>query len=604
MQYDKESIKQAQKQGVLDSDLDAYALGISDNEKQRIASQLRQSVADHEADDTPLKPVNRSRKKNNKKQPDTFWDKLVGFFKSLFSGMSRDMIMQKRELRDYERKLSNFSVPVYDPKTKQVKAKFAALLYKLHSEANVFADFFTARFLIGKDKFFSDRKPGFLGYLLEQLLSDRQKQILWDFRNADFQKEFSLRGEEEVVRDYEAAIKNFSADYSSANVARIESQLDFYTSLINLRNYNYRSYFSVYLKGSATLDAPQFRDFALSSSLAFLKKMDSYLNGVALDKYEEFHEAQLQEYNRAMDEAGGDEQDEESGVIMRYDPDRFAKVVKSLRKVVNNKLVTYLIRLGTENIYYKPKPVINSISYVDKYRTMVVNSLRERLESEVTRFREQRVAAEVGELFEGFAPPEQLPVINSDMSHRLKLAGSDGFDGEFVFGLLINYLEKIYFERYRKHLNQIVVEGEFRKPELANEFSENYYRIDQLYDECRNLLQEVREDTKLGTKLKEFAAGKVTNVIGKNKVIAELDELNERLRDLTSALASALIRLHNHMEVFMRDFKGIRQTELVNAKQIGGLGNRSLSSTLDLFFITMRKLKGVLSKFVVVEESV
>ncbi len=53
------------------------------------------------------------------------------------------------------------------------------------------------------------------------------------------------------------------------------------------------------------------------------------------------------------------------------------------------------------------------------------------------------------------------------------------------------------------------------------------------------------------------------------------------------------------MDLIVRDFKGLRAIDLINAKSIGGVANRSIMYTYDKFVVQLKKYREIISNFLV-----
>jgi hypothetical protein len=62
------------------------------------------------------------------------------------------------------------------------------------------------------------------------------------------------------------------------------------------------------------------------------------------------------------------------------------------------------------------------------------------------------------------------------------------------------------------------------------------------------------------------------------------------------------MKMFKHMDVILRDFKGLRVIDLLNAKTIGGVANRSLLFAYDKLVMGLRQLEAILGRFMVIRE--
>lgn len=622
MAYSKDSIEGAKKAGAIDSTFDELALGMSDEEKSALGRKLKAAgppaIEIAEKKETVQARARKRAAAGRGAAGDGIWDRIVAFFRGLFAGVSKETMQKKKAVKESERALLAFSIPVYDPKLFTVKREFIELLAQVEQKVARFADFFNANFIVTTDDFLAGRRPGFARFVIENSLSLEQTQLLRKLKEADMAREFELKGEEGVEREMLQALKKFTDSFDTLGKDRLEEHLEFYLGMLNLRNYNFRGLLSLFRVEGTPENNPRYRDFSLEHALAQLRNLDSYLAGIPFAKLREEHyqwferfrgEALLSarpagkplpQLNKDEDAEPVAETDDER---LRYAADDFRAFVGPLKKLREKELLMHLVRVGEENPLYRAKPLINTISYPEKYRNLVDGCLRGHIEQGVVRLRERQVATEIAGLFEGSRSFQELPAMNRDVNDLLKKAGISGCDAWFLFTIVFNFMEKIYVEKFRKSVNTIVVEGEFRKKEMANEFSNTYYGLDELYDRARLLAADLARGATIEIKIGNFLEGRIDNPIALKKFENDLLDLDEELSQNAQSMGMALMRQLKMMESILRDFKGLRVVDLLNAKAIGGIANRNLLFAYDRYVAVLRKLEAILSRFMVVRET-
>ncbi len=611
MAYDKQAIDAARKSGMLGSSMDAAALSLDDEEKAALRRKLESTADEPEQDQDEEKSgrgenIYERLKRREAEEAATgeesgsggfagLLSKIVAFFKSLFSNVSKETITRKKAFRELERALQDFPIPVYDPKMTTVRKTFIEYLALVQKKVESFSEFFSANFIVSADDFVSDRSPCFVRFVIETQLSMEQARMLRELRTFDLQRSFSVRGEDITQRDTELLIKKFVDSFDGANLQRMEETLDFYVSLLNLRNYNFQGIFSLFQVDGAKDGV--FRDFSLEHCLGQLRNFDSYLAGINFSKLREDHYVWFDRFRESID--GGMEIS-----VPRYLSEDFRTMIGPLRKLCEKFVVSTLVRIGSEDLEYKPKPVVNTLSWVEKYRRLAESSFKDHLERNIILLREEQTSTQVGDLFEGYRPFTWLPLLNRDTNDRLKRAGGPQFSSVFLFNLVWNYLDRVYVERYKRSVNSVVVEGEFRKKELAADFANTYYALDDFYERMRQTLERLTPESSIAIRINSYVEGKMENPIAAKKFESDLEDLDEELAEMAEHAGVQLMKMHRHMDAILRDFKGLRAIDLINAKAIGGVSNRNLMFVYDKLVVSFKKLEAILGRFIVVREQV
>ena len=599
--YDQENIDAVHKAGVLDSDLDAMALGLEDDEKKNLNKKIQDSIREEEPagesvqNDEPA-PRSAQRRAPEPRQRQTLWQRIVAFFKSLFSGFSSEKIAQRKAVKESEDIILRFKPQIFDSRDRLVKKDLILFLDNIESRVRDFGDFFNANFNVSSDDVIRERLPSFSRFIVENMLTMDQLSRLRTMRELDLEHSFKMRGEEATQRDLEVQVKQFEDSFNRETVSRIEGHLEIFVAIINLKNYNFHALFNLFRKEGADENSKLYRDFQLEHAVSHLRNLDSYLSGIPFRKLQEEHKQWFERFAVYCSEKGFTDLD--------FSLERFQELLQPLRKLCEKKIVTHLVRVGLSDPLYKPKPVVNTISYVKKYKALVSGAVRDHVQKRIMELRENQVTREIEELFEGGRPYVPLALAGRDVSSRMESAGVRPLANAFVFNLVYSYLHDIYMDKFRKSVNAIVVEGEFRKKEMGQEFSNTYYGLGELYEKAKGLVTEVDETSPLYASIMKLTSGHMDNPIAIRKLDNDVSVVDEALKDIGHAIGSGLMVMYRLMENILRDFKGLRVVDLINAKTIGGVANRSLLFNYDKLVASLKKLEAILSRFMVIAGSV
>jgi len=599
MAYEKENIEAARKSGALESELDAMALGMEDKEKARLNKKLQDSIKDMPAapESAAPPPGARSRKSSSGKGRNlSLGERIVAFLKALFSGFSSEKISRKRAVRESEAVLLGFDPPVYEPRDRLVKMELITLLDKIEGMVRDFADFFDANFKVSSDDLISERHPSFARFIIENMLTMDQLSRLRTMREMDLEHSLKIRGEEAAQKELEVQARQFEDSLNRETLSRIEGHLELFVAIINLKNYKFRALFNLFRREGSDEDAKLFKDFPLEHAVSRLRNLDSYLSGIPFRRLEEKHKQWFEKFAAYSLEKGTTD--------IKYPLERFQELIQPLRKLCKKRIITHLVRLGSNDPLYKPKPVVTSISYVKEYRSLVVQSLLDHVRKAVMDLRERQVSREIEELFEGGRPYIPLVLASRQTSSSMQSVGVHPLENAFVFNLVYSYLQDIYMERFRRSVNAIVVEGEFRRKDMGQEFSNTYYGLDELYERGKGLIREVDETSPLYASIMKLISGHVDNPIAIRKLNNDVSGIDAALKEVGHAIGNRLMQFYRLMETILRDFKGLRVVELLNAKTIGGVANRSLMFSYDKFVLSLKKLEVILPRFMVITRPV
>ncbi len=527
----------------------------------------------------------------------SFWDKVVSFFKTLLQ--IDDAAKDRKLLKDIEHKLVAFSIPVYDPKGKMVRKEFIKSIITIQQGVDEFGDFFNRNFFITHTDYIAGRRPSFARYMIESLMTMDQLSILREIQTKNIIKSIELKGEKAAEREMNGKINELLSLFNPSTTERIERELAIFMGIINLKNYDFKSFLSVFFEeNQGKMDAHAFHDYSLEILLPLLKKLDEYFEGIHFSSLKEEHFQWFDKFNERFGDGDVDIEDF-SDEGDSYSKDKFKKLLTLLRKIKSKHIIRNLIRVGEENIKYSSKPIINAISYVEKYKNFIKKIMLEYVGAATTEYREMTVAKSVDELFSNSSVYDEYAASSQKMNLKIKERGGLGFKNNFSFTLVMNFVKNIYNNGYKAALNYIATEAEFHEKRNRDDFSDSYFGIEEAFHSATELEFQLAEESEIYVKLMIFIEGKMENPIAVKRLGEEIGALDFSMGEFAELIASKLMHLKGHLEKINRDFKGIHGYYISNPGDVGGLSNGSLQNKYEEFFKYLVKLEKIVTGFIV-----
>jgi len=609
MAYDRKAIDAAEKSGLLGSAMDASALSLDPGERADLLRKLNadraggdEAEGEQEEEGRGENIYERLRRRDAEKQPaadgnafvkmlNDFLQKIVEYFRSLFGGSGKDAVKRK-ELKELEKALLAFHLPVYDPKLGLVRKTFMDYLSQIHKKVEEFAAFFTRNSTVGADDFIHEKSPSFPRFVIETQLSAEQAHMLSELRKMDMAGSLTVRGEAVAQRDIGISISKFIESFAGNARRRIDECLDFYNALLNLNEYNFTAVFSLFRSGDILSDTNEFKDFSLAHCVAQLRNLDSYLAKLNFERLREDHYNWFDRFRELT----------ESEAVPRYSSEDFRSLIGLLRKLRAKDVVGNLVRIGSEDPSYRAAPLGENTSWVAKYCQLAESSFKDKLERSVLLFREEQMQIQVNEIFEGLHPFAWHPVLNRTVNVGIEHAGGAPLANLFLYNLLWNYAHSVYVEHYKQSVSKIIAEGQFRKRERATEFANTYHDIDACYERMLAMNSRTDKESPFASRLDAYISGNLVNAVAVKTFTNELSLLDAELYDLSQQCGLSFMKLNRFMEGVVSDFKSLNAGDLINAKTIGGISNRNLLYMYDKLAHSLKKLEAVLSRFIVVSD--
>jgi len=557
----------------------------------------RQNIYSSRSESEKKKPVElvATTLSTENKSASSLWDKIINFVKALLQ--IDDAAKNRKLLKDVEYKLLSFSIPVYEPKGKMVRKEFIKSLIAVQQGVDEFAEFFNANFFVTHSDYVADKHPSFSRYMIESLMTMDQLAILREMKMKNVVKSIELKGEKAAAREIEGKINELLSLFNASTTERIEREIAIFMGVINLKNYDFKTLLAFFFQEEeGKMDAHAFHDYSLEILLPHLKRLDEYFEGISFNSLKEEHYQWFEKFKERF----SPDDFADSGVGT-YSVADFKKLLGLLRKIKKKNVIRNLVKIGMEDIDYRSKPIINAISYVEKYKNFIKKIINEHAASAITEYRELVVEKLVEELFAKFSNYLEYAASSNQINTSIKNRGGLGFKNNFSFTLIMNFMKNIYNNGYKKSLNYIAAEGEFHEKESRDDFSDSYFGIEEAFNSATDLESRLSEDSEIYVKIMTFINGEMTNPIAVKRLEEEIGSLDFAMGEFAEIIASKLIHLKGHLEKINRDFKGIHGYYLSNPGAIGGLSNGSLQNKYEEFFNYLTKLEKIVSKFIVLK---
>ncbi|HPH01636.1 MAG TPA: DUF5312 family protein [Spirochaetota bacterium] len=573
MSYDEESIRKAKDKGIFNDSFDPLALGLSEDEKKRMAKGFEGAQRDlmnkAEASD------NKSGKKRGKQgQQDVkkagFFERLVRFFVMLFTGLSPADYEKKKRIKELKLAIKKLKPAVYNFQTEAITAEFAGLIH----------DFFK---LVWPYRI-----------VFEEVFGETDPESHLDFQLFYVRTLVPTITDEEIFRFTEDGIKEYvKGDRDSMVRKRIDEMTDIFIRKIDeetrrrlnrtfadfinvkeLLSYNFFSFLKRFQSGYSVDDPnPDFHDIRPDGTGEMLKDLESILlavNTKALPSVLGLAAAYFQEN-------GSKTADEETVAktlvhFQKMAEGGYRMIPASLSKIVNGQQLCLLIRYITKNLEYEAHIYPRGTNFFEEFGRGLVAAMEARVSRVLARRKQEEVDAKLKELFE---TQEQMPdyLYSEATNGILRKLDLPDFIYPTAFYVSMRYFSEKYYQYIKRVLNKLIVDGSFKDSLARRTLADEFYKMDDLFNRLIVFSNSVNIRKEKGSLFQSMLQKFKGDLASKKALGARIATINQELHAVLQDIRDCTVNLQTVLVRIGHDIDSEKPEIVDNLHKIGAAGN-------------------------------
>ena len=162
-------------------------------------------------------------------------------------------------------------------------------------------------------------------------------------------------------------------------------------------------------------------------------------------------------------------------------------------------------------------------------------------------------------------------------------------------------LIKIYEENYREQINIFLVNGLFNDKEFQRDFSDAYFRVNELKGEFLMTEKEITNNPENSLTTLESLMSTPKSAITEKKIRMLTSEINSIINTHLRYCFSCIPNFASRMEEVLRDYKSQASLKISNIRSLKGSGTKEfIMSMAEMYSMMVKYLK--LSKKIIPSE--
>ena len=573
MAYDEESIRKAREKGIFNDSFDPLALGLSEEEKKRMARGFEGAQRDLLKQAESSGARSGSKRDAREKQSSGkvgFFERVVRFFLMLFTGLSPADYEKKKKIKELRQAIKRLKPQVYNFQTETISAEFARLIHDFVRLIWPYRVVFEEVF--GEDD--AEQHLDFQLYYVRMMVPTITDEEVYRFTE-DGLKEFVRNDRDSMVRkrvDEMADI--FLRNIDEETRRRLNRSFADFINTKEMIAYNFFSLLRRFHSGYTVEDENQvFHDIRPDGTGEMLKDLESVLLAVNTKMLPSVLGIAAGYYQERMLQ----KTDQEAGAATLLHFQKMAEsgyrtVTSALSRIVNGQQICLLIRYVTKNLEYETHIYPRGTNFFEEFGKGLSSALEARVSRVLARRKQEEVDARLKEMFETLEP---LPdFIYSDATNAiLTKLDLPEFIYPTAFYVSMRFYAEKYYQYIKRVLNKLIVDGSFKDSLARRTLADEFYKMDDLSNRLTVFSNSVNMRKEKGSLFQAMLQKFKGDLASKKALGARIAAINQDLHAVLQDIRDCTINLQTVLVRIGHDIDSEKPEILDNLHKIGTSGN-------------------------------
>lgn len=512
---------------------------------------------------------------------------LFNYILTLFNKNNED-VSKNKDLKLILKKLADKKCK-YISKDKVLLQPFANKMFSLYEQTLPLKDFFD-KTLFNKDE---ARRKLFLHFYVDSFLPEESRKKKDNFEKKLIAKRLcESSNPQKTLELIEHDFADFKKNYDHENMPDVETEYIFFYHLYHLVTFDFESLF-IKMDLSFNPNIPQVPALKNCDAARICDNLkDFYYITAALKRVPE-------NSNNSIEKLIGRYSDENVKNIAGKMKSSINTIFKLLQSDLSVEIILCMIRYIDSNPYLKIKVSAEHIVILDVYRKEMGNVFAKTKEDALNIFNKESIQNEISSLFKN-TKLERIQDYTDELivsldEHNLELRGMQALNVTKTF-------IKIYDETYREQINIFLVNGLFIDKEFQRDFSDTYFKMNELKEENLTTEKEITANTENSLATLESLLSTSTTAVTEKKMKMITAEINLVVNMHLRHCFSCVYGFASKMEEILNDCKSQPPKKISNIRSIRGSGTKDFISSMTEMYSMMIKYLKLLKRIIPSEE--
>ncbi len=573
MNHEKENIDGVKQKGMFDSSFDAQSLMMSEEEKHNLADRIKKSGSVDSSSGSASNEGSSSSKEKGKYvfRPLTLFEKILFFFKKVFSGMTEKQFYEYLAMKEVRAVLRSIRPAVFNFSNNRVTGYVGEQIYRLEKSVAVF----NKNLELCKQRKYSSEAENysFIWFLVQEFVGDLtnlHEKIDYVYVEKNIESFEEERIKETVNFEVNEVLRQIP-DEKRGLLNQLYSNLTGFERIGEFNYYGMLRKFDtnfVGIKGGL----PSFHSVDGDVVVLILMQLENLLYSIDIGlDMSPINEILVSYFDKVKFEGDGS-----------WSIEHFRNLNKAVKSFFNRSWVVKVIALLKKEPFHIPKVRERKINVIELFRNELFEAILSRSKALVHRVKLSEMSNLIKEIF-GNEPLLKIENYNEGANEKLGAQGLPLFIFTKHIELLKTYYEKIFVDFVRPTLSLVIVDGEFYDRSLQNMLTDFYYKFEEAFVLLRDFEEMVSSKAENGQKIRSFVlsgeGGFASNRVFKEKIYYLNGVCQKAIRGLAERMKQGSVAL----DAIVKDINAGKNSKefLMNIDTVGGAKNSNIKLALE-----------------------
>ncbi len=495
-----------------------------------------------------------------------FIDRIIIWFKSLFSGRNEKIIVLDIELSHLKRKINSVNSGIVDFENGVLTHRFAQVFLPLISQLSDNLSRFE-RFMLDPVYYY-----GFLSYAFEKRFDEKQKNDLEDLTPTTIafsENKESYIEDQVFYSELERRQKKFFLGLNSSAFTVISEQINLFDRFLLLLKTDFKPFFVEFkiINNTDVINVSNFGEF--KKLVGVLERFTSILNSFPESISQVDYIKYLPEYSK------------ENPIIMvndsidiftEYDLKVVEEIISSMSQIGKQIPFTDIFKYFKKNLFYTPKTINIKYDFTSSYKDYKKNVTDFLWKKFYADFKKELYYKMVDKVLPGYRF-SCLRYFNGSLRNMLDPELKPLLLNTAHLNLGYKFHEEIYTKFMEPLVHRLLIDGSFYDNNEREKLSTVYYKLKEISKKIKEFDELMSESGELGKKFRLYQRRASADEYYRQSLKNSIIEINGK----SNEIVDELIQSYDDVNRFIVQFevpipgKGFPITNLDDIKPLSGL---------------------------------
>lgn len=517
---------------------DKLVNNLSTSEKSTLLSKLLKYTDESVSDEVQVAPSNEDNKSKTKEfaqkefEKYSLFKKIIIYIFSFFRSSTIEDEVIDDELSDYKKDVSMKCSKYFDISQKKIKVAILEEIFSVSMGIEQLKSVYPKLF---EDRMFFFQ---FVDYLIETEKKPEMDEIKQIIDLSSLEDEDKILEKKEYNAEKERRMKLFFMKVAKIDMSNLNFDISKFNILIKYLDYDFNYLPNLFGVSSLEDISTGLQELFITDDIInYFKRLNSLLTTLNISilsskTYKIFLQF-LKELNQEAPPPTGSDAD--VGVF----DEAVHKVMENLEDLKSSLMLEQVIKVFSRDIFYIGKPLDLGISVVDMYKMYKMPIIDKEWSKSYTNIKEKNIRHQISRIYKNY-DFDSLVYFNKELVGHLEQYSNAKVKDFYTLNILKKFLESSYQEKLYPTITKIVLDGNFSKDVVKNNFISCYYTLKSGIGKINEFDDKFKDESPMQRKINNAIIKASADSAFKSILINILIDINDETQKIKTELIEAI----------------------------------------------------------------